>query len=488
VAQLGSGLGSSFPESIDTRQTFQNAPVASPDSASRIDGEVVNDTLHAIINMETTLGAMPQGTFGSLAARLQQFLPGGGETPLFIGFTGSTSVSIPGTTHRLGTAALLFQVYSADTPRQALEPDSVTIDTLTYDMTVTFATPESGAISLAAPSPQYTTTFTSQTTVTIPGATHLLGTADLLVRVFTTAGTLNVLSAGSITVAAGTFDVVVTFATAESGTLILSAAGPRYVAVFTSQTTVTIPGATHGLDTPALLFQLWDAGAPRAAFAPNSLTVDPTTFDVVVTFGTPESGRLVLVQASAITGSDFDLRDAGVTNATAVRVFSDGGSLQLQMGSGETLDILSKAGTIVQTTTNAGNLSITGTATKPGGGAWLSPSDARLKRNVQPFTEGLAVVQALDPVWFRYNGLLGMRPEPQHVGLIAQAVEAVAPYMVTEGRGVLVPNEPETEILAFDGEALPFLLLNAIKELAATQAILLERIAHLETLVPPAED
>ena len=202
MSQLGSGQNSSYRDGIiDTRQTFQNAPTAGPDSNSRLDSEFANDSLDAIVGIETILGARPQGNFGSLAARLQQFLPGGGSTPLFFGFTNEEVVEIPGVTHNLGTATPLVQVWDANTPRAAVEPSTGTVDQNTYNVVLTFATPQSGAVSLAAPSPQYTTTFTNQTTVTIPGATHLLGSADLLVRVYTVSGTSNVFSNAAVTIA-----------------------------------------------------------------------------------------------------------------------------------------------------------------------------------------------------------------------------------------------------------------------------------------------
>jgi len=470
LAQLGSGNNSSYRDGIiDTRQTFINAPTAGPDSNSRLDSEVVNDSLDAIVGIETILGARPQGNFGSLAARLQQFLPGGGSTPLFFGFTNETTVEIPGVTHNLGTATPLVQVWDANTPRAAVEPSTGTVDQNTYNVTLTFATPQSGAVSLAAPSPQYTTTFTNQTTVTIPGATHLLGSADLLVRVYTVSGTSNVFSNAAVTIATGTFDVVVTFATAQSGSIILSNAGPRYGTNFTSQTTVTVPGTTHGLPTPALLFQVYNAASPRAVIRPNSLTVDPTTFDVVMTFVTPQSGRLLLVQASEITGSDFEIRDGGVTNSSAVRVLSDDGSLLLQMGTGEAVAVLNKTGTVVQTTNNAGNLTITGTATKPGGGQWLSPSDSRLKEHIEPFTDGVEVLLPLMPVWFQYNGLGGVpRDGRWHSGFLAQDVEPVAPYMIQRTPGKLhYRDAAPVELLTFDAEAMVPLLVNTIKTLHA---------------------
>ena len=464
MAQLGAGISTGYPGVIDTRQTFINAVPVAPDSASRVDAEVVNDLLAATVAVQTTLGTNPQGTFGSLAARLQQFLPGGGESPLFFTFNATTNVTIAGTTHRLGTPAPLFQAYNAETPRQVIQPNTVAIDTLTYDATFTFLTPQTGVISLAAPSPQYTVSFTNQTTVSIPGTTHALGTADLLVRVYTVSGTQNILTQVPVSIAPATADVTVTFVTPASGTVIVSGAGPRFVATYTNTTTVSVAGATHGLGTAALLFAVYDNASPRQSLLPNTITVDPNTFNVVMTFLTPTSGRLLIVKATAITGTDFEIRDAGVTNASAVRVLSEDGALLLQMGSGEVVETLNKTGSVVQRTDNSGNLMITGTATKPGGGSWLSPSDERLKKDIAPFVDGLEVLLQLEPIWYRYNGQGGIPITRQrHIGLRAQAVQAIAPYMVTSRRGVLTPNSEETDLLALDTEALPYLLLNALK-------------------------
>jgi hypothetical protein len=465
VAQLGAGIGTGYPGTIDTRQTFINAGPVAPDSASRLDSEVINDTLAATVAIQTVLGSNPQGTFGSLAARLQQFLPGGGESPLFFTFNATTSVTIAGTTHRLGTAAPLFQAYNAATPRQVIQPNTVSIDTLTYDATFTFLTPQTGIVSLAAPSPQYTVSFTNQTTVNIPGSTHTLGTADLLVRVYTVSGNQNILTQVPVSIAPATADVTVTFVTPASGTIIVSAAGPRFVATFTSTTTVSVPGATHGLGTAALLFAVYDNASPRQSLLPNTITVDPNTYDVVMTFVTPTSGRLIIVKATAISGTDFEIRDAGVTNASAVRMLSDEGSLFLQMGSGDNIQFLNKTGTMVAAIDTYGQISITGaSAFKPGGGPWISPSDERLKADIAPFLDGLEVLLQLEPIWYRYNGQGGIPiTHARHVGMRAQAVQAVAPYMVTSRRGVLTPNSEETDLLALDTQALPYVLLNALK-------------------------
>jgi hypothetical protein len=490
VAQIGTGEGSHFPQAIDTRQTFVNSPMAAPDSASRMDAEVVNDTLHALVQVETTLGANPQGTFASVAARLQQFFPGGGTSPLGFTFASTTSVTIPGSSHNLGTASPLIQIYDNASPRFSLEPNTISIDTSTYDVTTTFQTPQSGVVCLANPQPQYSTTFTNQLVVTVPGTVHGLNTALLFVTVYSLNGGQHVLSGGSVTVNTGTYDVVITFQTPQSGALTLSAAGPRYSTNFTNQTTLTVLGGTHGLETAALLYQVYDASTPaRALMQPNTFSVDQGTFTVTVTFGQPQSGTLLLVGASTISGNEFQLRDSGVTNVSAVRVYSELGTLKLQMGTGEEIVAQNATGEVVQTTDEAGNFAITGTATKPGGGSWESPSDVRLKRDVRPFTAGLEEVLRLEPVWFRYNGKGGVRADDrEHVSLIAQAAQAIAPYLVGTQWGVLERGAAATELLTLDTTPLLYLLLNAIKTLSQAHQAQEARLARLEALLLPPEE
>jgi hypothetical protein len=59
-------------------------------------------------------------------------------------FSGATTVTIAGSAHRLASANLLVECYDAGTPAHRVEPDAVAIDAATYDVTVTFATPQSG--------------------------------------------------------------------------------------------------------------------------------------------------------------------------------------------------------------------------------------------------------------------------------------------------------------------------------------------------------
>lgn len=68
--QLGSGNGTSYPTAVDTRQTWVNVAGAAPDSASRVDAELVNDFAAAIVAIQAELGVEVSGAYGTLRARL----------------------------------------------------------------------------------------------------------------------------------------------------------------------------------------------------------------------------------------------------------------------------------------------------------------------------------------------------------------------------------------------------------------------------------
>lgn len=117
-------------------------------------------------------------------------------------------------------------------------------------------------------------------------------------------------------------------------------------------------------------------------------------------------------------------------------------------------------------------------AAKPGGGSWAVPSDARLKTNVRPFTDGLAVLEKINPVWFAYNGKAGLPAGQQFVGTEAQALREAAPYMVGSFAHATEDGAAETYLSA-DYSALTFVLLNAVKE---QQRLLTARDARLKVL------
>jgi len=111
-------------------------------------------------------------------------------------------------------------------------------------------------------------------------------------------------------------------------------------------------------------------------------------------------------------------------------------------------------------------LTVSGQASKTGGGSWLTFSDKRVKKDVADFTDGLSVLKKFSPVKFKYNGLAGYNDDGQeYVGVIAQEVQPVAPYMIsTVNKKLKETDASTTDILMYDGSALTYVLVNAVKE------------------------
>ncbi len=78
---------------------------------------------------------------GSAWVSLNPAIPPGNYTAFF---TSVTAVSIPGGTHNLGTGNLIVQCYDNSSPSNMVEPSQITIDPATFNVTVTFATAETG--------------------------------------------------------------------------------------------------------------------------------------------------------------------------------------------------------------------------------------------------------------------------------------------------------------------------------------------------------
>lgn len=103
---------------------------------------------------------------------------------------------------------------------------------------------------------------------------------------------------------------------------------------------------------------------------------------------------------------------------------------------------------------------VNGEAAKPGGSSWVVASDARLKNDVNPYSEGLDQILQINPVKFRYNERSGFNSEVEHVGVIAQELQEVAPYMV----GTFKNRTDQQEYLDVNDGAMTYMLINAIKE------------------------
>jgi hypothetical protein len=92
-------------------------------------------------------------------------------------------------------------------------------------------------------------------------------------------------------------------------------------------------------------------------------------------------------------------------------------------------------------------------------GTVFSFSDARLKNNITPFTDGLNVISKINPVQFYYNADAPFKTSIQQTGIIAQELEQVAPYMVEKNK-----EAGYEDLRSVNNQAYTFLLINAVKE------------------------
>jgi hypothetical protein len=107
-------------------------------------------------------------------------------------------------------------------------------------------------------------------------------------------------------------------------------------------------------------------------------------------------------------------------------------------------------------------------------GAWGGISDIRLKKDISPYTRGLADVLKLNPVSYQYNGRGGTPDDGKtYIGLVANDALPVMPEMVSSRKGRLDPgDQQDTDILTINVSSLIYALTNAVKELAARVAVL----------------
>jgi hypothetical protein len=90
------------------------------------------------------------------------------------------------------------------------------------------------------------------------------------------------------------------------------------------------------------------------------------------------------------------------------------------------------------------------------------PKTQRVKKDIQPFQDGLDIILNLKPVTFTYNEKSGYADlNKRFVGFIAQDVEKIAPYMVETFNDASGPSGLSDKRV-FDESALTKILVNAV--------------------------
>ena len=123
---------------------------------------------------------------------------------------------------------------------------------------------------------------------------------------------------------------------------------------------------------------------------------------------------------------------------------------------------------------------VNGNASKIGGGSWQTFSDRRLKKDIKPFNDGLSTLLQINPVTFKYNGLGGYNENGKdYVGVIAQDIKPIAPYMIETVTKKLKESDSKTEdLLMYDSSALIYILVNAVKEQQRQIELLQNQVAN----------
>jgi hypothetical protein len=187
--------------------------------------------------------------------------------------------------------------------------------------------------------------------------------------------------------------------------------------------------------------------APSTFYGETTLAGRTTLSGKTYLTGVTEAyGRATLYSGLVVenSGEGITVRQSGPTGAYAISLVGPGASLSADG------DIYANQGL------------------KPGGGPWQSTSDRRVKKDVVEFRSGLAEVEQVRAVRFKYNGLAGtVNSDKEYVGVIAQEIEKVAPYMVSSRQKKLHPTDAApVDLKEVDANAFTYMLVNAVQELS----------------------
>jgi hypothetical protein len=243
-------------------------------------------------------------------------------------------------------------------------------------------------------------------------------------------------------------------------------------------------GASKDMHAPSIYattnFQTPSASITTLTVTDSATVTNSLTAKVGVIAGTQTSQAIAILASStsqAIYGGAFgtSTQSVGVVGASQ---WGYGGSF-----SGAQAGLLA-AGTGPTAIKSQGDIDATGYVVR--GASFVVTSDGRVKKDVQAFTMGLSDLERVRPVMFKYNGLGGtVDSGAPHVGVIAQEVEAVAPFMVSSSRGKLRASDAKaTDIKQLDPAAFTYMLVNAVKELSAENKQLRRSLCRSHSIDP----
>ncbi len=246
------------------------------------------------------------------------------------------------------------------------------------------------------------------------------------------------------------------------------------------------------IPSPANMLHIFKAGSGVTPNANANLVVESNTNNFINILGpsTNENGILFGVTGNSTSGGII----YNSSNSRKGLQFRTGGNTFHMV-----LDSTGKLGIGLANPTHQLQLS-TDDAAKPGTSTWTVASDERLKTNISDFKDGLAVLNKINPIWFEYNGDAGLPTGVKTVGILAQEIKKIAPYMIGSYNHEDAQGNA-TDYLSFNPNSLFYILVNSVKELSTARdeenaklkmqnvkledeiALLAGRLKQLETLV-----
>jgi hypothetical protein len=181
---------------------------------------------------------------------------------------------------------------------------------------------------------------------------------------------------------------------------------------------------------------------------------------------------------------DFKIGNGTPNKSLVFFTNPDGGTLNTNTANGYERMRIDPAGYVGIGKNNPSHLLHLGSddAAKPGTNTWTVASDRRLKKDIKPFTDGLNLIKKINPVWFKYNGLGGLPDDGKnYTGIIAQEIKEIAPYMIDTFKD----KETGNEYLNYNGNAMTYILINAVKE---QQSIINDQQSAIDLLKKQIEE
>ncbi len=201
-----------------------------------------------------------------------------------------------------------------------------------------------------------------------------------------------------------------------------------------------------------------NTNTPDANF---SLTVDRTDYSGGILVESPLMSDIVLKSTNTTnfsTAPEYRIRTTYTANSFEIGNFQSGSYRY-------TFRMYGNGGTVLGNSTFAppnDGLRVVGSAVREDGqSTWDAPSDGRLKENIKTYEDGLTSIMQVKPVTFNYTTESGMNSDQSQIGIIAQELKQIAPYMVSS---LKLKESDQQEYLMVNSSAFPYMLINAVQD------------------------